>query len=32
LWNPDWERAKQLIALGPANQRLVMDLDPSGEY
>jgi len=32
LWNPDWERATQIIALGPANQRLVMDLDPSGKY
>jgi WD40 repeat protein len=32
LWNPDWERARQIIALGPANQRLVMDLDPSGQY
>jgi WD40 repeat protein len=32
LWNPDWERARQVIALGPAHQRLVMDLDPSGKY
>jgi WD40 repeat protein/serine/threonine protein kinase len=32
LWNPDWERARQVIYLGPPNQRLVMDLDPSGQY
>jgi hypothetical protein len=31
VWNPDWERAQQVIALGP-NQRLLMDLDPSGKY
>jgi WD40 repeat protein len=32
LWNPDFERAREVIPLGPANQRLVMDLDPSGRY
>ena len=32
VWNPDWERAKHVIPLGPANQRLVMDIDPSGKY
>ncbi len=32
LWGPDQERARQIIAVGPANQRLVMDLDPSGKY
>jgi WD40 repeat protein/serine/threonine protein kinase len=32
LWNPDRERARQVIYLGPPNQRLAMDLDPSGQY
>ena len=32
LWNPEVERAREVISVGPANQRLVMDLDPSGRY
>jgi WD40 repeat protein len=32
LWNPDWERARQVIALGRPNQRIVIDLDRSGKY
>jgi WD40 repeat protein len=32
LWNPQWERARQVIHLGPPSQRLVMDLDASGKY
>ena len=32
LWNPDWERARQIIGLGPANQRLVMNMDALGKY
>lgn len=32
LWNPDFERAREVIPLGPANQRLAMDLDRSGKY
>jgi WD40 repeat protein/serine/threonine protein kinase len=32
IWNTEWERAVEVIALGPANGRLVMDIDPSGKY
>jgi WD40 repeat protein len=32
VWNPDFERASEVIPLGPPKQRLVMDLDPSGRY
>ena len=32
VWNTVWQRAKEVIPLGPPNRRLVMDLDPSGRY
>ena len=33
LWNPDRERAfQESIPLGPPRQRLVFELDPSGQY
>jgi WD40 repeat protein len=32
LWNPDFKRAREVIPLGSANRRLVLDLDPSGRY
>ena len=32
LRNPEVKRPTEVIPLGPANQRLVMDLDPSGRY
>jgi WD40 repeat protein len=32
VWDPTWQRAREVIPLGPANRRLVIDLDPSGEY
>jgi WD40 repeat protein len=32
LWNPEWERAREVIPLGPADRALKIDLDPSGQY
>ena len=32
LWNPEVELAQKVIAVGPANGRLTMDLDASGRY
>lgn len=32
VWSIDRPRALQVIPLGPANQPLLVDLDPSGEY
>jgi WD40 repeat protein len=32
LWNPEWERAREVIALGPEKRPLKIDLDPSGKY
>ncbi len=32
LWNPEFERAREVIPLGPPMQRLTMDLDASGHY
>ena len=32
LWNPENVRAREVIPLGPGNQRLVMDIDASGSY
>jgi formylglycine-generating enzyme required for sulfatase activity/WD40 repeat protein/serine/threonine protein kinase len=32
VWNPQFERAQQVIPVGPANQRLLLDLDPSGQF
>lgn len=32
VWSTDRQRALQVIPLGPANQPLLIDLDPSGEF
>ena len=32
IWNPEHERATDVIPLGPANHRLVFDLDPSSRF
>jgi WD40 repeat protein/formylglycine-generating enzyme required for sulfatase activity len=32
VWDPAWQRARAVIPQGPANGRLVLDLDPSGKY
>ena len=32
VWDPDSERAREVIPLGPANAPLIFDLDPSGGF
>jgi len=32
LWNPESERAREVISLGPTNRGPTFDLDPSGRY
>jgi WD40 repeat protein len=32
LWNPEADRAREMIPLGPANRPLTFDLDASGRY
>jgi WD40 repeat protein len=32
VWDPTWQRAREVVPLGPANRRLAIDLDPSGQY
>jgi WD40 repeat protein len=32
LWNPEWERARGVIPLGPEKRALKIDPDPSGKY
>lgn len=32
LWNPDNERSREVIPLGPPGSPLMFDLDPSGKY